>query len=194
MKSFNDAFDFVVGAEGGFGNDRHDRGNWDTGIVGDGNLKGTKFGISAMSYPGLDIKKLTLEDARKIYYDDYWHPMRCHLISYPKGLCLFDSAVNQGKRRASRFAQKSAGVTDDGIIGNQTLDALHSIADDMFVDLFLGYREYHYRSLSTFDRYGKGWLNRLEHVRSEALAGMPWLMLTNDNDIHDSPEICRSNR
>ena len=32
----------------------------------------TKFGISNNIYPSLDIKNLTLNDAKRIYFDDYW--------------------------------------------------------------------------------------------------------------------------
>ncbi len=35
---------------------------------------GTKFGISSTSYPKLDIKNLTRDDAVKIYYYDFWLP------------------------------------------------------------------------------------------------------------------------
>jgi len=78
--------------------------------------------------------------------------------------------VNQGRRRAAKFAQKAVCVTVDGIMGNQTLTALLNTGNKLFVDLFLELREQHYRSLSTFPMYGKGWLNRLEAVRKEALS------------------------
>jgi len=169
MSNFDRAFDFVVGAEGGFGDDPHDRGNWTSGIIGEGELRGTKYGISAMSYPNRDIKNLTIADAKQIYQGDYWHPMRCDYVSYPKGLVLFDCAVNQGRKRAARFAQQTVGTTVDGIMGNHTVSAMMLMMDKLFVDTFLSLREEHYRSLSTFDRYGKGWLKRLEHVRKEAL-------------------------
>lgn len=169
MKKYDDAFRFVVGAEGGYGADPHDRGNWTTGIIGEGELRGTKYGISAMSFPDLDIKGLTVEQAKSIYQQNYWKPMRCLYLSYPKAVCIFDCAVNQGTRRAARLAQKVAGVKVDGIIGNQTLEGLQSISDEVFVCRFLELREEHYRSLRTFDRYGNGWLNRLKHCKKEAL-------------------------
>ena len=40
--------------------------------MGKGIRKGTKFGISAMSYPSLNIKQLTIEQAKDIYYRDFW--------------------------------------------------------------------------------------------------------------------------
>jgi len=168
-RNYDSAFDFVVGAEGGFGRDPHDRGNWTSGKVGEGELRGTKYGISAMSYPNEDIPNLSLTAAKLIYWQDYYTPMHCDIVAYPKAICLFDCAVNQGKRRAAKFAQEVVGATADGIIGGKTLAALNGMNDTLFVELFLARREKHYRSLSTFERYGKGWLNRLSHVRKEAL-------------------------
>ena len=56
--TFDKAFDRLIGHEGEFTNDPKDRGNWTTGVIGRGQLKGTKFGISAMTYPHLDIINL----------------------------------------------------------------------------------------------------------------------------------------
>jgi len=169
MTYFDRAFDFVVGAEGGFTRDPHDRGNWTSGNIGDGELRGTKYGISAMSYPNRDIPNLTIDDSKKIYECDYWHPMRCDYVSYPKGVVLFDCAVNQGRKRAARFAQEVAGTTQDGIMGNHTISAMVIMMDKLFVTEYLRLREMHYKSLSTFNRYGAGWMARIEHVRKEAL-------------------------
>jgi len=168
MKGYDDAFEFVIGAEGGFTDDPKDRGNWDTGTIGEGRLKGTKYGISAMSYPHLDIKSLSIDDAKAIYRNDYWQPVGCNYISYPKGLVIFDCAVNQGCKRAARFAQSACGAVVDGVIGRHSILALQVSPDAGFIDRFLALREDHYRHLSTFPRYGNGWLNRLEHVRKAA--------------------------
>lgn len=56
MMTFDKAFDRLIGHEAGYSNDRRDPGNWTGGIVGKGQLKGTKFGIAANTYPNLDIK------------------------------------------------------------------------------------------------------------------------------------------
>jgi hypothetical protein len=42
---------------------------WTTGIIGKGICKGTKYFISAMTYPDLDIKNL-LDQAKAIYKRD----------------------------------------------------------------------------------------------------------------------------
>jgi hypothetical protein len=48
----------------GFSSERRDQGNWKSGVVGKGLLKGIKFGIVANTDPSLDIKNLTIEQAR----------------------------------------------------------------------------------------------------------------------------------
>ena len=69
---FYTSFERVIGHEGEFTNDKNDRGNWTSGVIGEGELKGTKYGISAMSYPNLDIENLTLKQAQSIYFEDFW--------------------------------------------------------------------------------------------------------------------------
>ena len=48
---FAAAIAMVLAHEGGFQGMPDDPGNWTGGRLGDGTLKGTKFGISAASYP-----------------------------------------------------------------------------------------------------------------------------------------------
>ena len=70
--NFDQAFDRLNGHEGAFSDDPKDPGNWTGGRVNVGELKGTKYGIAANTYGDLDIKSLTLDDAKKIYYRDWW--------------------------------------------------------------------------------------------------------------------------
>ena len=78
----------------------NDRGNWTSGIVGTGKLKGTKYGISAMSYPKLDILNLTEEDAEKIFHDDYWVANKCYALPDALSVALFDYVVNSPAKQA----------------------------------------------------------------------------------------------
>lgn len=122
--NFDQAFAMTVGHEGGFQNNEADRGNWTTGIVGRGDLKGTKFGISAMAYPRLDIANLTLEKAKEIYLLDYWNGCGCDLVPDAINYVLFDMAVNSGPRAAIKALQEVLHVQADGIFGDQTKAAL----------------------------------------------------------------------
>ena len=74
---FLKAFELLIGHEGAYGNDPADPGNWTGGARGRGKLKGTKYGISAASYPTLDIANLTLGQVEDIYERDYWAKAGC---------------------------------------------------------------------------------------------------------------------
>lgn len=90
------AYEFVAKWEGGFQIDRYDKGNWTGGKVGVGELKGTKYGVSAASYPNLDIFNLTREEAKDIFYNDYWRKSNAYVYDWPMALFIFDSAILHG--------------------------------------------------------------------------------------------------
>lgn len=94
-ENFDQAFDFVIGAEGGYSNDKDDPGGE------------TMFGISKRAYPDLDIKGLTLDKAKAIYLTDYWIKAGCDDLFRPFDLCVFDCAVNQGVGRARALLKSS---------------------------------------------------------------------------------------
>ena len=54
----------VLKIEGGYVNNPNDRGGE------------TKYGISKRAYPNVDIKNLTLDKAKQIYYNDYWYNIK----------------------------------------------------------------------------------------------------------------------
>lgn len=88
MTNFNEAFEFTVGHEGGYVNDPVDPGGE------------TKYGISKRAYPMLNIKDLSIEDAKLIYEKDYWQAAGCDRLSYPLNLIVFDNAVHSGVKAA----------------------------------------------------------------------------------------------
>ena len=159
--TFNQAFDRLIGHEGKFTNDRQDRGNWTTGIIGKGQLKGTKFGISAMTYPDLDIINLTLEQAKAIYKGDWWDKINADSIHTAIVFQVWDFAVNAGMGTAKRKLQKAVGVAEDGIIGKRTLQAIQAVELNDILLKFNAEKLKHYTSLSTWQRYGRGWTIRV---------------------------------
>jgi lysozyme family protein len=159
--TFEVAFDRLIGHEGNFTDDKNDRGNWTTGIIGKGILKGTKFGISAMTYPDLDIKNLTIEKAKEIYKRDWWDALNANKIDSAIVFQVWDFAINAGMATAKRKLQSSVNVADDGIIGPITLDAINkSDLNDVLMN-FNSERLVYYTKLSTWPRYGKGWTVRV---------------------------------
>ena len=158
--TFDQAFERLIGHEGKFTNDRKDRGNWTTGVIGKGELKGTKFGISAMTYPDLDILNLTLEQAKAIYKRDWWDKINADSLHSAIIFQVWDFAVNAGMGTAKRKLQKAVGVAEDGIIGKKTLQAIKAIELNDVLLKFNAAKLKHYTSLSTWSRYGKGWTIR----------------------------------
>lgn len=160
---FDTAFERVFTNEGLFQNDPKDRGNWTSGKIGVGDLKGTKFGISAMTYPTLDIENLTVEKAKEIYLWDWWYEMGMHRFPNALHYQLFDAALNHGMYATCKLLQKSVSVHVDGIIGPQTLKAIDKTDINDILLGFLAERLLLMTSISTWEHYGKGWAVRIAH-------------------------------
>ena len=160
-KAFNLSFENVIGVEGGYTQDPKDTGNWTGGRKGVGKLSGTKYGVSAASYPSLDIKSITLDDAKAIYYRDYWQVINGDAFPFSISNALFDCAVNSGCSSATKLLQRSLGVVSDGKIGKQTIAAAQAKDQTELLIDFLTARAVFYARLAKFELYGKGWMKRL---------------------------------
>lgn len=158
---FETAFERVMGNEGQFQCAASDRGNWTTGVVGRGELKGTKFGISAMSYPMLDIKNLTLDQAKGIYYEDWWVKLGMDLFKPALSYQLFDAAINHGMGNTTKMLQRSVKMLDDGVIGPRTRAAVDAMPLDDLMCRFLSQRLRFMTQIGTWTQYGKGWAVRI---------------------------------
>ncbi len=95
-QKFEKAFQYLIQNEGGYVFNKNDPGGE------------TKFGISKRSYPALNIKELTLEDAKKIYYRDFWLKGRFEeILDDFVATQVFDFSVNLGMRAAVIVLQRS---------------------------------------------------------------------------------------
>ena len=146
---FDQCFDKLISHEGGYVNHASDPGGE------------TNYGISKRAYPSLDIKALTLADAKAIYKRDYWDRAQCDQLPSQLSYLVFDAAVNSGIGQSIRFLQRAVGVADDGSIGPITLSAAKRMDTDSLCARFLGHRLEFMTKLSTFDVFGKGWARRV---------------------------------
>jgi len=165
-KVFEKAVEIILEYEGGL--------TTDTGGL-------TKYGISQRAFPSLDIEKLTKEQAKEIYWRNYWRPIKCGELPYGLAFFLFDSGINMGKRRAIRLLQTAINkfkikIAVDGIIGAQTLTAVNTLAHtghtDSLLALFYLERLKFYTRLSKrkqYSRYLLGWINRINDALEKAL-------------------------
>ena len=129
MADFKLAWALTLVHEGGFTDNENDNGNWTGGHKGVGELKGTKYGISAHSFPDLDIKNLTPEDAGKIYLEKYWNPLYNQIEEQVIANKLFDFSVLMGVNTAVRLLQEvlqtGFQIQADGGFGPITLSAIN---------------------------------------------------------------------
>ncbi|HWE72517.1 MAG TPA: glycosyl hydrolase 108 family protein [Stellaceae bacterium] len=162
---FAAALAIVLAHEGGYQTMPDDPGNWTGGKIGAGELKGTKFGLSAASYPTLDIASLTEADAAAIYRRDWWD--RFGLDRLPAALAakLFDAAVNVGIESAVRALQRAlratgaARIADDGKLGPATIDAASATAAETLLPAMREALAGHYRLVVAKNRTQAGFLN-----------------------------------
>lgn len=159
--NYDQAFEILIGHEGEFTDDKNDRGNWTSGKIGVGELKGTKYGISAMAYPDLNIRNLTLDEAKAIYARDYWGKLALERVPPQVRFDIFDTAVNSGISTAAKLLQRAVGVNDDGVIGAKTLAAVARISGDALDKKFNGQRLLFLAEIKTWPHYGRGWVRRV---------------------------------
>lgn len=169
MSDFERAFAATVGHEGVLSMDPTDRGNWTGRRVGVGELRGTKFGISAAAYPQLDIANLTLEQAREIYLRDYWRPIQADAMPWPVALAVFDLAVNSGVRFAAQLLQRALHVAADGAIGPVTVAAVGRADSRGLAAEIIAQRHYQMTGMAGWPQNGLGWTRRVVRLAMQAV-------------------------
>ena len=160
--AFLAAFAITVAAEGSeLDLNPDDRGNWTSGVIGVGELRGSKYGISAASYPMLDIAGMTEANAQAIYERDFWALIQGDAMPLVVALTLFDAAVLNGRSIAVHWLQQEIGVGVDGVVGRITLGALAS-RDPVDVAVALHQARGRYMiGLESWGTFRNGWENRL---------------------------------
>jgi len=116
-----------------------------------------------------EMEGLTHDDVYPIYKENYWDRVRGDDLPSGVDWAVFDWGVNSGTSRAAKALQRIIGVEQDGGIGPMTLQAVASIEPVDIVDQMHYMREGFYRSLSTFDTFGRGWLRRNDETKEQAL-------------------------
>jgi lysozyme family protein len=114
------------------------------------------------------MRSLTPEMVEPLYKRKFWDACKCD--DMPSGIdyLVFDFAVNAGVGRSAKILQTAVGVTPDGGIGPITLAAVKAQDPAELVQKFSDAKEAFYRSLNTFETFGKGWLNRVAAVKIKA--------------------------
>lgn len=146
--NFDQSFLILLGHEGGYTPGVNDPGGE------------TNFGISKRAYPKEDIKGMTAERAKAIYFRDYWTVAGCESVPDAIKFDLFDAAVNSGPTQAVKFLQKAVSVVPDGMLGPTTLQACQSMPGPRLVAYFNAERLDFMTDRNNWSIAGKGWTKR----------------------------------
>lgn len=121
----------------------------------------TNWGISKRAYPKVDIKNLTQEQAKAIYFRDYWTAAGCESVPDAIKFDLFDAAVNSGPTQAIKFLQQAVDSIPDGLLGPHTLQNAGSMNPCRLVARFNAYRQLFLTDRNNWQFAGKGWARRI---------------------------------
>jgi lysozyme family protein/uncharacterized protein YjdB len=160
--SFDHALEFVLQWEGGYSNNPNDHGG------------PTNQGITQSEYDGYrkakgqnpqDVKSISTDELRDIYYNGYWLPVHGNDLAYPLALAMFDSSVNCGPGTAIMFLQKSLGITEDASFGQAIVKALANTESKAEIAMkIMDHRDEYYKKIVNNDStqvvFLQGWLNR----------------------------------
>jgi lysozyme family protein len=154
--SFDKAFALTVGVEGGYCNDPADPGGE------------TKYGISKRAHPDIDIKALTLDQAKDIYRRDYWQAASCDSMPERIGHLVFDCAVHHGVKTAIKLLQRALKVADDGEFGPITRGTLTARDTNETANLLMAERAVYMTTCSAWPTFKRGWLKRCFEIARAA--------------------------
>jgi lysozyme family protein len=168
--NFEESLAKVLVFEGGFVNHRADPGGATNLGITIGTARALGIDVDGDGDTDiLDIKKLRVSDAAKVYRAEYWNRIDGDYLPSGVDFAVFDFAVNSGVSRASRFLQQQLGVTVDGDIGPKTVEAAQRTDAAILINALCDRRMAFLRSLKTFGTFGKGWTRRVKEVRAFAL-------------------------
>ncbi len=168
-KIFELAFKKLIDIEGGYSDHEDDYGGK------------TKYGLTEnqlnlFCYDG-KVKDLTKDEAKELYYKHFWKEPKINKIKNRWiQMEIFEQGVNMGPSEAIERLQKAyniltgEGITEDGIIGPQTLKAVNTYSEPNKLYKVLNCEQYNkYKELVKKDDSQRvfllGWLNRVNIIK-----------------------------
>lgn len=154
---------FIHKWEGGYSNHPNDKGGC------------TMKGITISTFRKYYGKEKTCNDLKNIkdgewlyiFEKGYWNPCKANEINNQSvANIIVDWAWHCGVKTVIKKIQKLLGVEIDGVIGNQTINAINSKKqDELFNSIYNEREKYYYNICSNNPSqkvFLKGWLNRLK--------------------------------
>lgn len=140
-KTFEWAMSIIFENEGGYSDNPNDPGRKTNLGITQATLNNYR---KRKKLPHKNVTELTKEEAKQIYYEDYWLASRANKIKDKKlALAVFDGEVNHGNYVNNKLFKKSEGS----------------------VEKYLNLREQAYKEDKNRAVFGKGWQNRINYLR-----------------------------
>jgi len=196
MPEFENAYEFVLGYEGGYSNDPIDRGGetykgiarrysktWAGWLI----IDTMKSDLSHV-FPECLVNNIILDQlVKKRYKDIYWDTLLLDdILSQDLANELFDISVNMGYYRSGKFLQIALNAMNrnqslyndivvDGKVGDKTIEALEKyfIKDSSnylikIINILQGNHYIEFMKKSTEqERFARGWLNRVVLIKNK---------------------------
>jgi lysozyme family protein len=178
MSDFESAVNFVLANEGGLSENPNDAG----GITNHGiSLRflrsfGSKYDLNKNGILEDDIRNMTLDQAKRVYYEEFWQTAPfAKILNQQIANYVFDMCVHHGVATGIRLLQRatwssfrrSGYVYDDGVLGEKTLSAANMGGFTLIYALppeRAGYCRLIAEQRSKNEGFLKGWLERCYRI------------------------------
>ena len=151
--NFDQAFDKLMGFEGGYTDNPNDPGGETCWGV-------TKSEAIANGYTG-KMKDFPVELAKEIYYQKYWGKVQADQLPDVLRYAVFDAAVNSGPKQSIKWLQRAVGEQEDGSLGPKTMASVNAMSTDAILRRMLAQRLLFMAALPAWEPFGKGWARRV---------------------------------
>ena len=161
---FENAFKYIIDVEGSEYTSNPEAGD-----------PPTKYGITAPEVPGKDVRDLTLQEAKDIYYNNYWQKMsgdKIFAVAPKTSIVVFDFFVNSGAGGAARNLRKvgiKPGNPTSSEVTQKIIDLANTIGDAVLANTLISNRYLDYENIiQRYPKkkdYGPGWKKRLSDIQ-----------------------------
>ena len=164
---FADCVALVLKDEGGNDDDPNDPG----GRTSRGIIQ-SEWNDWRRTHPGLpsDVWQAPQDQILAIYHEKYWTPLSADDLPGGVDYAVFDYGVNSGIFRSAKVLQGFVGADVDGEIGPQTIADTARVDSGTLIKQICDERLAFLQGLATWGTFGRGWSNRVNGVRRNALA------------------------
>jgi lysozyme family protein len=175
--------------EGGYSNNPKDKGG------------PTNFGIThktlaawrkKSSVSAAEVKAMSYDEARDIYFANYWNSCSCGAMPGPLALPVYNISVHSGPGRAGEYLQRAlnkngAALKVDGDVGDNTLKAIAAAPLAETIDDLIDLYDALLKSIDNYATFKGGFTRRVKVLRVEA---DKWLTETDgEQPVMPTPKI-----